>query len=213
MSRLPLYGCALATLALAAAAPAAVVSFDAWGLVSGPMPPAGSGPWATATFNDEVIPGTVQLTLSASGLTGTEFISEWCFNLEPDALADNPSLSIVAQSAAAVGGGDNIDIFVGSDEYSGDGAGKFDVQLLFPTDQGVNRFTDNETVVLNISGVSGLTADSFDAVSDKGFPTAVHVQSIGEGTSAWVSTPEPATAGLLLLAAVLMIPRHRRQPD
>src|SRR5437870_2182321 len=44
--------------------------------------PAGPTPWLTATFSDSGA-NSVQLTLSAPGLTGNEFVGQWYFNLNP----------------------------------------------------------------------------------------------------------------------------------
>src|SRR5690606_7229459 len=59
------------------AAPADTVHFDLRLEYSGSQHPAGS---LSATFTD--VPGGVELTLS-SHLVGSEFVSDWLFNLAP----------------------------------------------------------------------------------------------------------------------------------
>src|SRR5579884_914015 len=49
--------------------------------------PSGPSPWLTAEIKD-VTPGTVNLTITTSGLQGSEFISDFYLNLDPNI---NPS--------------------------------------------------------------------------------------------------------------------------
>src|SRR6516165_6294700 len=68
-------------------ASAASFTFDLNFEFSGGQAPGGSPPWLSATFTD-IAPGEVSLTLSASppggaGLTGTENVVGWYFNVDP----------------------------------------------------------------------------------------------------------------------------------
>ncbi|GAH74221.1 unnamed protein product, partial [marine sediment metagenome] len=63
-------------------------------------------------------------------------------------------------------------------------------------------------------GISSLTANSFDFLSTPSgasppFPTAAHVQAIGDDDSGWTTAPEPATLGLLTIAGVILVGRRR----
>ena len=78
-------------------ADAAVLTYNLDTEYTGATPPAGAGPWLTATFEDGV-PGTVLLTVTADLAPG-EFVHRVMFNL-------NPSLSarhLIAQPLDAVG--------------------------------------------------------------------------------------------------------------
>ena len=65
------------------AAQATIVKFSLDYEFSGATQPAGSTlPWLTATFDDENTPGTVLLTMYASGLVADEYINDWLFNFD-----------------------------------------------------------------------------------------------------------------------------------
>jgi hypothetical protein len=50
--------------------------------VIGGTPPAGSSPWLTANITDDGMPqNTLQLTMNASGLTGSVLVTEWSFSV------------------------------------------------------------------------------------------------------------------------------------
>ncbi|GAH74224.1 unnamed protein product, partial [marine sediment metagenome] len=70
-------------LALTAGLQASVVSYDLSIEFSGATPPAGAAPWLNATFDDGGSAGSVDLTLTAVNLVGSEFVNVWLFNLDP----------------------------------------------------------------------------------------------------------------------------------
>ena len=170
---------------------------------SGGTAPQGPAPWLTATFND-VAPNTVQMTLSTSGLTGNEFVTEWDFNttVAIGGYSSSPSNTINPVSIA----------YSSTDAFKADGDGYFDLQFNFATGPPTSRLTSGLTSVFTLSG-TGLTAESFNALSAPGpgespgpFLSAAHVQGIGINAnfSGWVApvtqitpTPEPATMLLL----------------
>src|SRR5688500_8097342 len=74
----------LAAAFLAAPSHAAVVTYNLDVEFSGATAPSGPAPWATASFDDSYGgPNTVRLTMTTGGLTGSEFLSGWYFNLDP----------------------------------------------------------------------------------------------------------------------------------
>lgn len=175
--------------------------------------PIGPAPWLTATFTD-VAPNTVNLVLSTAGLTGTEFVSSWYFNVDPyvagltvTQIGGSPASSVPSLLKAPTG----LNTFkAGSDGF-------YDLRLVFPTANGADRFGADETATLTIVG-TGLTANSFLGWSDPGgplgpFQSAAHVQGIGE-YSGWVTptqpVPEPSTV-LLLASGLVSLPFLRRR--
>ena len=176
---------------------------------SGATAPAGSSPWVTATFED-VVGGGVQLTINALNLTGTEFISEFYFNLDP---AKNAALFL----PGVPGGGTQTDwnsISAGSNAFKADGDGFFDFVVDFPPPG--DRFTAGETFIVNWGAGTGLTTADFNfasvdgPVGKTGFHAAAHVHGIGaDGAySGWIGAgPAPVPDGgatLVLLGLGLM---------
>ena len=177
---------------------------------SGYVPPAGSTPWLTAKFADT---GTneVTLTLTASNLGGTEFVSNWFFNYTG---ASNLSIIQIMQFTEddAPSATNALGVL---GRYKADGTGGwFDLTFAFPT-EGADRFTNGEYAIFTITG-EGLTSEMFLAQSWDSktggersvLYAAAHIQGIplegGGTTSAWVTTgtstthaPIPAAAWLL----------------
>src|SRR5215467_4472191 len=61
--------------------------------------PAGPGPWITATIQNSGS-GTVLLTVANNGLIGSEFVSGFYLNLNPNFSALNLSISYVSSSGS-----------------------------------------------------------------------------------------------------------------
>jgi hypothetical protein len=182
---------------------------------SGGQAPGGPAPWLTATFADTA-PGQVTLTLSGAGLTGTENVSGWYFNVA-DAF-------IGTLSFAESGSPAPTSIQQQSNNFKADGDGLYDILFSFGT--GMSGFGPGNSITEVItSTVGGLTANAFDELSAPGgghgpFLSAAHVQNTtgaGSGGSGWIApVPEPTTmiAGALLLlpfgASTLRILRKGR---
>ena len=169
-------------------------------------PPAGSPPWLTAKFDDGGGSGTVTLTLTVDNLASDEYLGEWDFNLDPD--LDPTALNFAIGSKT--GSFDDPTIDTGDDAFLVGDGGKYDIQFSFATSNaggGIHRFGPGESGTYTITGISTLTADSFNFQSTPQggsgvYPTAAHVQGIDGGTtSGWVSVPEPSAILLGLLAA------------
>ena len=188
-----------------------VVSFDLSVEFSGATPPASEAPWLTATFDDGDTAGSVTLTLDTTGLVDSEYVSDWMFNLDPT--LDPTDLIFSLQTKT--GSFDDPTISTGVNSFRADGSGYFDIQFTFATAK-AKRFGVGESVAFVITGIDSLTAGSFDFLctdaSPGPYPTAAHVQSIGENEdSGWTTIPEPATLTVLFCGGGLMMLRLRRR--
>ena len=173
--------------------------------------PSGPAPWVDAFFHD-VSPGTVDLTISAVGLTGTEFLSEFYINLNPIDFATN----LVFTKLSTSGTFSLPSISEGTDSFKADGDGKYDVLFNFGTANGTT-LDGGESITYQITGIAGLTALDFNYLSLPAgghgpFLAAGHVQGImcSTDTSGWISptgltpVPEPSTSVLLSAALGLI---------
>ncbi|MSU57148.1 MAG: hypothetical protein EXS35_03025 [Pedosphaera sp.] len=194
---------AIAGLAATAVMPAkADLTFGLDYIFSGTTAPGLPGPWATATLSD--VAGGVQLTMSGSGLSGTEFLGSWYFNLKSS--LDATSLNIAQQSSSGV----TVDsVSTGADAFKADGDGFFDILFDF-AQSGAGRFEAGDSVTYLITGIPGLTAADFNYASETGggqgvYFSAAHLQSLSNGQSDWIGdgdgggrdtggpVPEPST--------------------
>lgn len=192
---------------------------------SGGSPPVGAVPWITAVFDDENSPGTVKLKLTATNLTGSEFVGEWNFNLNP-AIAP-ADISFSAPTKSGGNGFDDPTISKTVNAFSAGPDGSYDIEFNFATSNmggGIHRFGVGEMAEYVITGTgsaAGLVAADFAYKSQAGnagvggpFFTGAHVQGIGPGASlsGWITVapgfdphgggiPEPATWLLVALSA------------
>ena len=199
----------LVFLASATGAGGSIITYDLDYLFNPSGSPPAVPPWLTVTIDDGGTAGSVTLTLAATNLTGTEFVSGWYLNLDPD--LDPTALVFSEPTKTGLFDVDSID--TGVDAYKADGDGNFDILLSFGTSNaggGTKRFGVAEAVEYTITGISTLTAGSFDFDSQGlsgGLPTAAQVQSVG-----WITQlPEPATLALVALGAGALALGRRRK--
>ena len=203
-------------------AAAAPIVFDLDVQFSNATLPGGPAPWLRATIDDTIVtPGfDVRMTLETIGLTGSEFVSDWYFNVAP---ALNPAtFGFVGVNIAA---SNPIVISHTTDCCNADGGGLYDLRFAFPVPAGPGRFTGGETVVIDVNWAGGtLTPGDFVFLAtpqggNGPYFSAAHIQGIGAAAalSTFVGAditqaPEP---GLLImlgggLAALAARRRTRR---
>lgn len=186
----------------------------------GNVAPAAAPPWLILTTTTLSGPdeGKVQLEFYASGLTASEYVSEWYLNFDP--ALDVKDLDF--GTGVKFGSFSLPTISLKNDFYKAGSDGRFDIKLEFSTSGaggGVNRFTDEDRLTYIVSYKGGpLTADSFDFFSkpEGGFGpyhTAAHVLATGDGSgSAWISSvpePGPPLQALILAGSLLTFYRRR----
>ncbi len=201
-------------LLIPSSARAAAITFDLVVEFSGATAPAASAPWLTVTLDDGGTPGSVDLTLADTNLSGSEFVFEWELNLDP-ALDLN---ALVFSAPTKTGAFTDPIINTGVNAFMADGDGLFDIQFLFDNSDGApTRFGVGDSVDYTITGIPSLTVSSFDFLSVKGagqgaFETAAKVGGIGPNDeSGWIGVPEPSSLVCLCLGASLLLGRRRRR--
>lgn len=178
--------------AVSMATGAYALSFDLEIEYAGGTEPEGPLPWLTATITDRDV-NSVELTMAASGLVGSEFVDAWYFNVDP--------IFIFSLDFVYSGDAPEPDITQVNDRsLSAGGSPGFGFDLLFDFPQAeANRFETGETATFLISSTNStnLTAGDFDLLNQAGnFYTAAHVQSIGTaGGSGWIAATEEGGGG------------------
>ena len=190
---------------------AATESYALDSLINGTSPGT-TVPWMTATFTDGA-PGTVLLSISATSLYPTAFVTEFDFNLDPT-LNVNP-VNIVTTNGGVGTVTSTYNHTNVNDSFTIDGTGgQADLQILF-SQVGTGQFTAGETAVFAITGIPGISASMFNFASSgsttgpwyvaaraDGVPCAggcgvTTIAWIGDCTSVPNNTPEPATMAIL----------------
>ena len=220
--------CALLCLSLMVGQASAdsVLEFDLNVEFSEGTPPVGSGTWLTARF-ETINVGHVKLTMSASGLSSEECVTDWYFNLHPtDSLG---SLTISPSNADALAL--EATVSTGLDSFKADGDGWYDINFDLPPPPGNGvMFTNDRTAVYDFT-LAGIEASWFDYDSVGGdlgaYRSAAHIQKItDEDDSGWIGAtatggippvdpiPEPftmATAFLAIGSLGLYVRKHTRR--
>ena len=219
MKKLILVTAALVLLAigLAVQATAKTITLGSDFEFSGATAPVGTTPWLTTTFDDGGGTGSVTITLAATSLTDNECVSVWYLNFDPESQVNSLSFS----ERTRIGDFEAPSITLITNGFKADGDGQYDIRLGFATNDGLaTRFTAGDSVSYTVTGIVGMTADSFNVLSQSGggygpFLHAEHVQSIGPlSGSGWVTgsnVPEPSSIIALLggLGSLLAIRRRR----
>ena len=211
----------LAIMAVSPIASAATLTYDYTREYSGGAEPAGPVPWLRAVIDDGGAPGSVTMTLTAENLVDSEFIRSVYFSLDPALDPMDLSMSVESKigELRAPWAGRRADRY-----WAGGGGGFFDLRLGFATSNvgdGMKRFGVGEGIVLAFSGISELTADSFDFLSKtrngkEPLVTASHIQGIYGDDSGWVTgdavggVPEPMTMSLLAIGGLALIRRRQK---
>lgn len=182
-------------------APAEALDFTMDFVYSGSTP-AGSPPWADASFT-VIDPTHVLLTLTGS--LGTQSISEWDFNFNPT--LDISKLSAKVDSCTTC---TNPTIGIKTDTFQADGDGLFDIGLGFDTSDGApTRFNNSDVakITFTYSGAGTFNDNSFNFFSTKKggagpFESAAHVQQIpntsdaSKNCSGWIADQSGNTSNL-----------------
>lgn len=196
---------------------AGIITMDLNHTFSGIGPASGVLPWLNAQFDDHGSLGSVTITLSASHLTGTEYVSGWYVNLDP---AMDPT-ALVFSAPVKTGAFDDPSVGTGVNAYKADGDGHFDILFGFATYDGApTRFGAGDSCQITVSGIPTLSASSFSYKSNPpatGYYSAAHVQAIGaDSLSGWISAtsanevPEPAAFVPVIFGIAGMLPLLRR---
>jgi len=187
---------------------------------SGGTAPSGSPPWVTVVATD--VAGGVNLTLTNTNLTGTEFVSEIYLNLTSSLLGTLAFTNPVKTGTFSL---PTISSSSGPTEFKADGGGYFDLRIGFATDES-NRFGAGESLsYLVTSSGAGFNANSFNLLSEPSggngvWTGAAHVQAIAPNDgSGWIggtgngvpdAGPTVSLLGLALLGLGLL--RRRAAP-
>ncbi|HET7536902.1 MAG TPA: hypothetical protein VFJ90_10640 [Candidatus Didemnitutus sp.] len=170
-------------------------------------------------LEDGLTLNTVRLTMDATNLGSTEFVSEWYLNLNPAFTPGSLSFSLVSNPTALVLG----DIGTGANAFKADGDGFYDVLFAFPPPPGQfsAKFTAGEKVVVDITRASGLSVADFLYSSVNGggagtYLSAAHIQGIGSD-SAWIGAtaavgplPEPSAYASIIGCVMLGVALRRK---
>jgi hypothetical protein len=217
LSRITIIAVAAVGLSLTAQPARAAFTIDLGTTFTG-ADPSGSGPWITATF-DQQNATTVRLTLTSNLNSSSEFISDWLFNF-------NPSKNLAGLSFAKISATVTEDPTIGKSlngfQLNGP-SGNFDISFSFATSNsggGTKRFSQGDSVVYDISLAGGLLESDFnfgsnDSDFDPAPKSGAHVQGIANGGSGKISdggnnNVVPAPAGLILLATAVPVFALRR---
>lgn len=180
---------ALVVAWLPAAAEAITVDF----VFSGQQP-GNSGPWGTVTFTDAGGGNTI-VTMSAlggaTGLASGEFITFWGVNTSDTSFTVGPLTTVTGTVTGTIGA---CPAPCGDNSFRADGDGYYNIVVSFETASTAGRFTGGETVQFEVFGAA---VGTFSPLSASGggagtYNTAIHIQGIGDGCSAWAGNSDSA---------------------
>ncbi len=199
------------TLALATASTQASIIQKNFSLeYTGGTAPVGAPAWLSVKLDDAGSNGSVTMTVTATNLTASEFVSKLMLNLDP---ALNPTL-LTFSSPTKVGTFADPTFSTGANLFSAGGGSNFDLLVEFDNSPPANRFGSGESMSTVIGGIPTLSANSFNFNSSGGsgaLNIAAHVQGIGPSAnlSGWITIAVPEPTGVAGLAACSLIRRRR----
>lgn len=202
----------LAAVALSASLSNAAIVQHNFGIeFTGGTPPVGSPAWLNVKLDDGGSAGSVTMTVTASNLTASEFVTKLLMNLDPSL---NPA-SLAFSTPTKVGTFATPTFAKGVNAFSAGGGSSFDIEVTFDNSPPTNRFGAGESMTTVVSGIPTLTASSFSFNSVGGSGPvliAAHVQGIGTNAnlSGWVTTLTPEPASLSAIALSSLVLRRRR---
>jgi hypothetical protein len=178
--------------------------------------PVGNSPWVEINGTQQGT-NSVQFTVDVPTQTGdpkmSEFVSQIYLNVDP-------SLTLAKLKITKGSGIEFVSAAVGENAYKADGAGKYDIDIKYPT-SGDDRLTTGTSSTFTITyDSSPLSLSAFDftstSSSEGAYYAAAHVQGIPRcSESGWVGAaegwvkesgvPEPSGFVLLLAGAFSLI--------
>lgn len=175
--------------------------------------PAAPAPWLRATLIDTTYNSSdsVFLRIEAIGLSGSEFVSTWAFNLTSSIDPGTVSFTEVSRQNYL---GSSVPQAGSQNRVNGGGGFKLDFDLNLPTSQG-SRFGAGSVLTYRLDRAGGLNIyDLLVAATSGGNGSSMsvaHIQALDGGDSVWVSAgdsftatpvPEPSTyaAGVAMAA-------------
>jgi hypothetical protein len=185
--------------------PASALQFDLDTTYSGAEP---SGV-LIATFEDDAGLGTnhVKLTMDSSGLSGSEKVGAWLFNVSNDGFLGTLGFELVTGDSSSIKSLDWTPDRT-KNEFTAGPAFGFDIEFLFNTSNG-DKFGPDEEFVFDITSTeAGFSASLFNDTNDFGdgpYLTAAHVLGVTtDPGSGWVADAVPESPTLLLVGVGLI---------
>jgi hypothetical protein len=179
---------------------------------SGGTAPSATPPWVYISMNDFNATGSVQVTITAPGLSATENILSLYMNLAPTLDPEDLTFTFGSKSRAAM---TTPTIDTGVNEFKADGDGKYDILFNFAPGGPPQTFVNGDSITYTIGGIASLDVNSFNFNSAPAgghgpFRMAAHVQNTGGGeASGWIAgpepsivVPEPSSLAIVLLGAI-----------
>ena len=158
--------------------------------------PANYGPWGTISFTTTGGTNTLVTMTALDGATGLgagEFISFWGFNTSDTSFIAPASLSGAATGTIGVCPTNPCT----SAQFKADGDGYYNIVVSFETANNAGRLTAGESVSFTIQNA---IETSFSPLSNPGggagtYNTALHIQGLPSGSSAWVGNTSTGRVG------------------
>lgn len=187
-------------LVVGGASAQALITMDFEVVLTGATP-GGASPWATLTIQD-IAADTVEMTLTHHATsTAGQFVSRLWMNIEPF-----PNDLVFSTSSSKISG----------HTFSQDGintvGGPYDFSVQFNLAPPAARLLPGDSATWQVSG-TGLTENSFLAMSPGGIQAMIHIQGIGPGgeDSGHITVvPEPATMLAIGVGLAALAARRRR---